>query len=423
MPEKNNTNILFLSTRAPFPPNTGHFQRTYNIVKQISKSANVYFLAFYDKGLSDADKRKVEEGLGEITRYLYLEELEWEGSGSITALQLLKSIFRGKPFIAQKYYSETLVREIDRILNEQRIDIVHLDMLPLAEYIQHVGSLPAVLTNHNVESLRLKRRAYTENNYLVRSLLWFQYKMLYKYERSVLRALQYCVAVSAQDADYLREFNPGCRFFIIPNGVDLSHYKNTDANTVKGNGKMLLWVGSMADPYNRAGIEYFVRDVLPGVFKEHPDASWSVVGKNPPDVLQQAARDNPSIKLIGYVDDVRAYYEKSDILVIPLLSGSGTKLKVIEGMAMAMPIVTTTVGAEGIEIENGVDVIIADEKNEFIDGINRLLGSHETRRLFSENVRKIAEREYGWDAIGTSMIDVYEDIINVHQSGTRECVE
>ena len=397
--------VLFVSTRAPFPPNTGHFQRTFNIIRQVSGSVDIYLVAFYNKRLGIKEKEDVKRELLEHSKGVYLEDLKDELSVLRTAIRVLMSFFMGKPYVAARYYQGSTARTLERIIKEHEIDVVHLDMLPLAEYMKHIGDVPVVLTNHNVESLRLLRRAETESGVIKRGFLTLQAKLLYKYERVVMESLKHCVAVSEEDKNYLKKFNTNCDYYVVPNGVDLDFYQRRGQSPERNT---LLWVGSMGDPYNCKGIEYFVEEVFPGVLERYPDVRWNVVGKEPPKVLKDAAIAHPeNIFLFGYVDDVRSYYEQSDVLVVPLLSGSGTKLKVIEGMAMSMPIVTTTIGAEGLELTDGSDVYIADDSLSFVNAVGKLLDSPDLRVKFSTNVRNIAECHYGWDAIGKGMVDVY----------------
>ena len=407
---ENRLKVLFVSTRAPFPPNTGHFQRTFNVIRQVSRAVDVYLVAFYGRNLERGEKETVGSELRNYSQQVHLEDLKDELSVFRTALRVLLSFMLGKPYVAVRYYQRSTAQTLEKIIRENAIDVVHLDMLPLAEYIKHTGSVPVVLTNHNVESLRLLRRAETESGAIRRAFLTLQAKLLLKYERSVMGILKHCVAVSEEDRHYLEKFNANCNYYVVPNGVDLAFYRRSGRGST---GKTLLWVGSMADPYNCKAIEYFVEEVFPKLLDRYPDIKWNVVGKEPPKVLRNAAVAYPgNISLLGYVDDVRPCYEDSDVLVIPLLSGSGTKLKVIEGMAMSMPIVTTSIGAEGLELADGKDVFIADNNNSFADAVSKLIDSQELRDKFSANVRKIAENHYGWDAIGKDMVAVYNKTVS-----------
>jgi polysaccharide biosynthesis protein PslH len=406
----NKLKVLFLSTRAPVPPNTGHFQRTYNTLKQISKYSDIYFFGFYDKGINTSTCDEIDNELLKICCEVHIEYLAQEYNIILGAILTGVNLFSLKPYVANKYFKRSMRNAIEKVVNRINIDIAHLDMLPLAEYSTHLKDIPIILTNHNVESLRLKRRAEVETNLIFRYLLNLQAKKLLKYERNVISNTAHCIVVSEEDKNYLKEFNPDCHFYVIPNGVDTSYYKPNDIH--KSSDTHILWIGSMADPYNRYGILYFIKEIFDSIISTLPNVLWTVVGKQPPNELIELQKQYPeNIRLIGYVDDVRTYYTEADVLVIPLLSGSGTKLKVIEGLGMGMPIVTTPIGAEGINVVSGHDLIVSNTPGEFANSVIGLLKNKNKRIQMGRNARKIALEKYDWNQIGDLLKEAYSDTI------------
>ena len=176
----NKLKVLFLSTRAPVPPNTGHFQRTYNTLKQISKYSDIYFFGFYDKGINTSTCDEIDNELLKICCEVHIEYLAQEYNIILGAILTGVNLFSLKPYVANKYFKRSMRNAIEKVVNRINIDIAHLDMLPLAEYSTHLKDIPIILTNHNVESLRLKRRAEVETNLIFRYLLDLQAKKLLK---------------------------------------------------------------------------------------------------------------------------------------------------------------------------------------------------------------------------------------------------
>ena len=404
-PLKARPGIVFVSTRAPYPTTTGHFQRTYNILKQLSKFADIHFFGFYDKGVTDRQAREVDQALERLCTSVYVEHIPEERNTLRAALLVTKSLFGSKPLVATKYFKHSMATSIRACLEREDIELIHLDMLPLIEYIPLFGALPVALTNHNVESLRLARWAGAEKNLAKKLFLRLQARRLRRYEDDALKRLRYCVAVSETDKGYLQAFNPECSICVIPNGTDTDYYKpSATCSTQEAN---ILWIGGMADPYNRQGVEFFHQKVFPTVLRQVPELNWIVVGKHPPAAMQQSS----AIELAGFVEDVRPFYDRAQVLVVPLLSGSGTKLKVIEGLARGMPIVTTTIGAEGLAVEHGTNIFVSDDPQAFGRHVVELLQDASLRSQVGAKARMLAEQLYDWQVIGSIHKDFYHQVM------------
>ena len=397
--------ILFLSTRAPFPTTTGHFQRTYNILKQTAQFADIFFFGFYDKNVSEQQAQKVDEALSLLCARVHIEHIPEERSLMRAGVLVLSSVLGTKPLVARKYFKRSMASAVRDCVRREEIDLVHLDMLPLVEYMPILGELPLALTNHNVESLRLARWARAERNPIKRLFLKLQARRLRAYEENALKQLRYCVAVSETDKGYLQSFNPTCTICVIPNGTDTAFYK--PSNGLRDSRPCILWIGGMADPYNKQGVQFFFDRIFPDVLDQVPALNWIVVGKHPPAPMRSVV----GIELAGFVEDVRPFYDRAHVLVVPLLSGSGTKLKVIEGLARGMPIVTTTIGAEGLAVEHGVNIFISDDPRAFAEHVVELLQNDSLRTTVGANARKLAEQLYDWQVIGSIQKDFYHEMM------------
>jgi sugar transferase (PEP-CTERM/EpsH1 system associated) len=396
-------NILFLSTEVPYPPNHGHYIRTYNILKYLAQRYDVHFLGFIKK------QEKIEmEPINKICKSTKVFDIPDSVSRPRLILSLFRNLFSRYPYIAQKYYSVNMEKEIRRIIENDKIDIIHYDMLHLARYRDCVGNIPSVLTEHNVESERVYRLAKNSHNIVFKLFMYLQYIKLRNFEKKAISEFDLCITVSANDMQTLSEMSPDVHFEEIPNGVDTSFY--TPDSEVSFN-KSLVWAGGMKDFYNQQAVLFLLESIYPIIKAYMPGIRMTLVGKcNSERILSLAKRN--SVHMTGYVEDVRPFINSASVFVAPILSGGGTKLKVLNAMAMAKPVVTTSVGAEGIEAQNGVHLIIADDPAEFAEKTVYLLKNPGIARKIGENARSLILEKYDWKVIGPKMIKIYEETIS-----------
>jgi len=408
-----------VSTRAPYPLTNGHNQRTFNILSQVAVFADIAFFGFYDKGTSIGGKTTVRQKLKEICSHTHLEEVPDETSSIKTAKGLMLALNDKRPYVARKYLSETMREAIQQFVGHTSVDIVHLDMLPLAEYLPILSDFPILLTTHNVESTRLKLWSEAERNPARRLYLRWQYQKMKEYEARILQQLHYCVVVSEEDRSYFQQLNPECRIFIVPNGTDTRWFSPQPRQGRQR--PTILWVGNMIDPYNRSGVRFFTERVFRSIVAAVPNVRWLIVGKGAPKSLGKLCREYPgSIEIAGFVDDVRPFYDTANVVIVPLVSGAGTKLKVIEALAMGKSIVTTTVGAEGLSVSHGENIYIADDAAAFADHVVEALSDSDLQSAIGKQARMLAIGKYDWRTIGKAQIKAYEAAT---PGAFTECVE
>ncbi|NIR50946.1 glycosyltransferase [candidate division KSB1 bacterium] len=394
-------NILFLSTENPFPLDHGHHIRTYYVLKALAAEHNVHFVAFADN--DSAFEYRSE--LRELCRSVEIFPLRFLGWRQMHLL--LMNFFSPLPLIAQKYCQPQAVDHIRKVIREESIDLVHVDLLHIASYRNEISRLPCVLVNHNVESLRILRWAKVERNPLLRSYLFYQYFKLRNFEGKVCRQFDLCVTVSDYDKHLLSGLCGEGNFVTIPNGVDTSYFTRYEKDSKPNS---LVWTGSMAGPYNRDAVVYFLEEIWPIISERAPAASVTFVGGSPPKVLKKRSRRCATIKYTGYVHDVRPYVADAEVFIAPLRAGSGTKIKILNAMAQGKPVVTTSVGAEGIDAEPEKEIIVADESEKFAERIVFLLQHPDRAKRIGLRARKLIERTYDWRLISRTIQDVYADL-------------
>ncbi len=232
-----------------------------------------------------------------------------------------------------------------------------------------------------------------------------------------------CVIVSEADGEALTRLAPAARFFLVKNGTDTSRAPLAAPNA---GSCTAAWVGGMNDVYNREAVIYFAREILPQIRAQLPRFRWRVVGRDPPKLLIDLAADpNSGVELAGFVQDLRREYADAAIVVVPLTSGGGTKLKVLEAMSMGRAVVTTKIGAEGLAVLDGVEMEIADSPEAFSHKTVRLLLDPQRAARMAGAARALAERSYDWRAVNRDMHEAVRQVIEAAtvQERSAPCAE
>jgi glycosyltransferase involved in cell wall biosynthesis len=401
-------NLVFVATRVPFPPVTGHYLRTLNILKGLAEHFDVSFFGFHDKGGTSAAFAEAEGAMRRICETVHIERVGAECSRLQLMWDLLSSTLTLRPFVAAKYHSASMQRAIHATLQNRDVALVHADSLPSGQYLAGIAH-PKLLTNHNIEYVRLSSYASIQRSWLKKVVFRIQATLTKRYERQMLLAAGNCVVVSEADGRALAQLAPEVRFFLVNNGTDTSY---APLPLPPSGNHTALWVGGMNDVYNREAVNYFANSILPRIRTQVPQFRWRVVGRDPPKSLVDLAADPDSgVELAGFVEDLRNEYAAAAVVVVPLTSGGGTKLKVLEAMAMGRAVVTTPIGAEGIAVCDGVEMEIADSAEAFSSKTARLLLDPQRAAYMATAARALAERSYDWRAVNRDMHDAVRHVI------------
>ncbi len=397
-------NILFLSTENPYPPDHGHYIRTYNVLKHVSRHHNVHFLGF----IKSKEGFKNVEPIREMCKTADVFIMPDDVSRARLYLSLFLNLFSPLPYIAQKYYRKSMKLKVEEILRKNKIDVVHFDMLHMSRYQTLMSDVPTVLTEHNVESLRIHRLLKNSNSMVFKAFMYLQYFKLKNFEKRACARFDACAAVSDDDMRVLKSMCPGANLVVIPNGVDTDYFAPDDTHAIPDS---LVWVGGMNNMYNREAVDFFLEEIFPLIRGRIPDVKLTVVGKSPTRRLLHLADGNKNIEVAGYADDVRPYIRKAAVYVAPIKSGGGTKLKVLNALSMAKPVVTTSVGAEGIDVIDGEHLVIADDPIDFADRTVELLRNTQYAASLAEKGRRLMVEKYDWEIIGRKMNRLYEEVV------------
>ena len=394
--------ILFLSPTMPFPLTDGGRIRVFNLLKQIAQKSEVTLLALETQE-TDAD------GVAELQQ-LGIQVHLVPNAPTLPRLSLstlVKAFRKRQPITVARYDVPTYRQKFRELIANESFDLVHYEMFHVAQFYTETH-LPRVLSQQNVDSAIWRRLCSETANPFYKFVYWTQQLAFQRYERVLSPKFDAVTCTSDIDAAVFQEHCAEDAIQIIPNGVDITHYRPDFTTEAPAH---LIYIGSMDWYPNEDAVGFFADEVLPRIQEKVPDVAFSIVGGNPsPQVQKLAAREG--VVVTGRVPEIKPYFAEATVFVVPLRIGSGTRLKILEALAMGKAIVSTTVGAEGLDLKDGEEIFIADEPTAFANAVIRLLTDSELRRRIGENGRARVERDYDWRSIGEKLHEVYANIVH-----------
>jgi glycosyltransferase involved in cell wall biosynthesis len=308
---------------------------------------------------------------------------------------LLRSWFSRLPVDLWKCRVPELRDEVTRLMGKRSVDVCVADFMVAIANVKMNGPVPVVYFSHNVEYLIWRRLCDNEKRIWRRMLLEIEWRKMRRCEAATCEQAKLTVAVSAQDRDVLQLLAPDAAISDIPTGVDISYFAPHQNTEIPDR---LVYLGSMDWYPNEDAVLYFIESILPAIRRECPEVSLFVVGRNPGRILQQAAA-LAEVKVTGTVDDIRPFLAQASVVIVPLRIGGGTRLKIFEAIAMGKSVVSTTIGAEGLPLVNGINFICADEPQMFADEVVALLRDPERRRRIGNAGQQLVEQHYSWNRV------------------------
>lgn len=403
--------ILYVTQIVPFPPHGGVLQRGYNLLQDLGRTHEVSLYAFHhpdELPAGDAVETSRRE-LGKFCAHVRYFALWPKRSCFHMLAGLGLAAVRREPFSVLAHRSAELSGAIAMACRgKRRPDIVHLDTIGLAPYVKHCGPVPAVLAHHNIESRLLQRRAAYEHGVLARWYVRREARKLRAYEAVHCASFRSNITVSEDDARELVTICPQAVAEVIPNGVDTNYFVPR-----RGEEELLaIFTGGMNMFANRDGVDWFVKEVWPLVRRELPDARFVAIGQKPSAQLVAAVARGDGVEAPGYIADIRPAVARAAVYVVPLRVGGGTRLKVLDAMAQGKAIVSTSLGAEGIDVEDGVHLVLADDARSFAGRVVELLRDPARRTGLGDAARERAVERYSWPILGRKLGDLYRRAID-----------
>jgi len=392
--------ILQINNRIPWPLNDGGNLATYYVGKFLSSLGHKISLAALNTNKHRQDPKVVEH-----VYKVYAQEIDT----SIRLLPLVKGLFSKMPYNISRFVSPEFSKLLKDCIAKEQPDVIQFGGSYQAIFIQavrEVTNAPIVLRSHNVEWKIWQRLAKGTSNPLKRWYLNNLQKKIRAFETNSMHEFDAIIAITEEDRKWYEQSGYKKKLQTIQAGVDLSQRVPSSNWT---NLKSIGFIGSLEWEPNIEGLNWFVEEVWPAVFRNEPEARFHVAGKNPPEWMN--TWEVPGMTFHGMVDDATEFIKQAHLFIVPLMSGSGMRLKVIEAMAMKKCVVSTSIGAEGIQLENGKDIILADDAEEMTSILLDLLRTPEKSKAIAEQGYTTAIQNYDWNQLIHQFVDVYQGLL------------
>ncbi|MGA7136595.1 MAG: glycosyltransferase family 4 protein [Terriglobales bacterium] len=383
--------VLWVKAGKLLPVDTGGKIRSYNLLRLLAKDHEVTLLSYYGGGRDlDYEAALPKEIPGSQTIYTAAPDSNAIERG----VDYLYRFPRRAPYAVSKFTDHTVQATIAEWLASGRFEVAVCDFLAASANFPARLPVPCVLFQHNVESSLWQRRAAAESNPIKKLSFAIESAKMTRYERATLGRFHHIIAVSEHDRGQMLQMNPACEITVVPTGVDTQKFKVAPASSAQP--PLVVFTGSMDWEPNVDAVDYFCSQIWPNVRAQFPDAIFQIVGRTPLAKVQRLASE--SVEVTGTVPSVAEYLEKASVVIVPLRVGGGTRLKIFEAMAMGKAMVSTSIGAEGLEVEGGRDLLLADDASSFAEAVILLLRDAATRREFEQAARQSAAKR-DWSRI------------------------
>ncbi len=385
--------ILFLNKRPLFPVDTGGRVRTLNVVRHLARWHEVTYLCSYDPANDSPESLAQLRSLG-----LRVETEPWSEVPRNSwrfPVDLARNLLSPEPYNAAKDYDPRLRRRAEALLAEERPDLVICDFVQMARNVIGLPGVATLLFQHNVEAEIFERHSRVDRGWLRRRFMGYQAAKMRWFEGWTGRQFDSIVAVSERDLEQYRQRYGWEHATAIDTAVDIDYYQ---AATQTPEPHTAVFVGSLDWMPNEDGLEWFADSIWPLVRQRVPDARMRLVGRRPGSRIQRLA-SIPGIELVGEVPDTRPEIARGALVAVPLRIGGGTRLKIFEAMASGRPVISTTLGAEGLQVTHGRDILLADTAEDFASAVARLLESPTERARLATAARKLVEEKFSSEAI------------------------
>lgn len=395
------TPLLFLSPRIPWPTDTGAKIRTHALLSALAKRFAIHYVGFLQPGLNHTRAREYVDAVTFLLRSEPATNLfgkAWLG---------LRTLPNPAPVTLSKYWNRSIASFVSQWDRENPRGVIHADHLHMGQYLPLASRAFRVMDEHNVESRILERLAEHNRGRPWGPYLNIQARRMARREARLAGEVDLVLAVSDGDAKGLSAMAPHTHVEVIPNGVDLEYF--APPRVYRPNMNRLVFTGSMDWLPNSDAMIWFVAEILPRLDLRPPrDGPWKmdIVGQSPPPAVRALA--SARVRVTGLVEDVRPFVNEAGIFVAPIRIGGGSRLKLLEAFAAGIPVVSTTIGCEGLEVENQRHLLIADEPDAFADAVDRLARQPRLRQELSARARRLVEDRYGWPAIGERLAGIYD---------------
>lgn len=405
--------ILWVKTGPLLPLDTGGKRRTHALLTEMSKTHQVVYASLLPEGES---LHPQEEGdTYAATKVWIRSHTPVKGSLGFW-LDLAKStVFTTRPYALQRYEANELKQKLSEFSKEQTFDLVICDFLaPALNFFGLNFTCPVILFQHNIEAQIWRRLAENQSSLVKRWYLGIQHKRMQHWESRLSALFDGVITVSPEDTEISRtEYRLTNVLGHVPTGVDVDSFQPVSPK-MQGQPFVMGFLGSMDWMPNIDATMDFVKEILPRVRANLPDCRFKIIGRKPPAKIRELAVNDPGIEVTGTVEEVQSHVHECDVIVVPLKAGGGTRIKIYEAMAMGVPVVSTTIGAEGLAVTHGEDILIADDAPTFAAALINLAQDRKFSMTLAQKARSEVETNHSWTKATRCFMDLTTRCKAVH---------
>jgi len=395
--------ILVVCPNLPYPPDEGVKIKLYNLIKNLSDKHNISLLCYAGSG----DQEKQVSHMKAYCESIYLVQRK-KISKTKQLPSIAKYLFLRLPWNVKYAKSKDMQDAILKITKANPFDILHIDDVFMASNLDLSShySFKKAITFQDIESINYRRTFKIEKNPYQKMLFLLNWLAMRSWERKIIENFDLTVTVSPIELRILESMYPKANIAFIPNGVDIESFNPLP---VTDNEDSLLFIGKMDYSPNIDGAVYFAKRIFPLIKREIPNTKLMIVGQNPKKALEKLKSD-PSVSVTGYVESVIPYYKRSSVAIVPLRAGGGTRGKILEAMALGRPVVSTSLGAEGLEATHKENIMIADKDEDFARYVIDLMKNMSLRKNLIEKAREFVEARYDWREVAKGLDRAYREM-------------
>ena len=398
--------ILQISPQFPYPLDDGGRKGIWGISKSLFERGNEITFIAYQKNLNN----DFEDKSFNIYRKLVLVEAQLENS----LLGVLINLFSSVPYNISKYKTKKFKTLLINALLYDKPDVIHIDHLHMVwtgDIIRKIyPDVPIILREHNIESNIMKRFSAKQKNYIIKVYSFIQYKKLVKYEAKWCGKVDCCMMISSEDEKEILQLNPDVKTCIIPAGINIDKI-GSEKNKPKIKNS-ICHIGPMDWYPNYDSLNWFLYSIFPEILSQKPEITLYIFGKGTEKVkIPEKIRNN--VTVVGFVNDLWKEVSQMQLVIVPLRIGGGIRIKILETMAAGINILSTTIGKEGIPVNDQEHILIADSEKDFSEKIIRYFNSEfEDSKMIDESIQLI-KREFTWNSVGEKFENEYLKFIKI----------
>jgi sugar transferase (PEP-CTERM/EpsH1 system associated) len=389
--------LLFLANRVPYPPYRGDKLKIFNLARRLKDKHELHLLTFAQTEEDLTYKTELEKIFKEV-HFVYLPK--WR-----SALNCLQGAWDSRPLQVLYFQSGELKKQLDSLLALHSYDAVHVQHLRMSPYLAERKDIPRLLDLPDAFSLYWERRKTVKRGLLTTIFENIEQKRVLQYEK-VLEEYNLALTCSAEDLAYLKRTHNTGNLRLLPNGVDLETFSFRDHDYSHGNA--ILFTGNMDYAPNVDAVIHFTKTILPAIRLHCPQAKFVIAGQRPVKKVLELASDH--VTITGFVKDLAEMYNSASVVVAPLRFGAGTQNKVLEAMAMGIPVVCSHIGFGGLGIKSGEGAIMQTEADEFANSVVSLLSSADKRRQVGHEGMRVIRERFDWNIISRTLEGYFEEV-------------